>query len=100
MIQITQLDLLGFAPGGARLAPIMRASTAQVMMLSLESEQSVDPCRMSLDVFYLVHEGRGTLQVDDERAELTVGSLAFVPKNIVRSIECQEHMRVLAIQVA
>ena len=97
-IHIAHLDALGFAPGGARLAPMLEVDHMRVLLLSLEEGQAVAPCQMSLTVLYLVLEGRGRLQVGDESAELEVGSLAVVPKDAVRSIQSETRMRVLAVQ--
>ena len=97
-IQIANLDDLGFAPGGARLASVLEADNMHMLLLSLEEGQAVAPCQMSLTVLYLVLEGRGRLQVGDEDAELAVGSLAIVPKDAVRSIQSETRMRVLAVQ--
>jgi quercetin dioxygenase-like cupin family protein len=98
-IQMANVDDLGFAPGGARLAPVLEADSVRALLLSLEEGQAVAPCQMSLTVLYLVLDGRGRLCVGDEGAELTVGSLAIVPKDAVRSIQSEMRMRVLAIQV-
>jgi len=97
-IQIAHLDDLGFAPGGARLAPMLEADHMRALLLSLEEGQAVAPCRMSLTVLYLVLEGRGRLRVGDESAELAVGSLVVVPHDAVRSIQSETRMRVLAVQ--
>jgi quercetin dioxygenase-like cupin family protein len=97
-MQIARLDDLGFAPGGARLAPVLEADHTRALLLSLGEGQSVPPCQMSLTVLYLVLEGRGRLQVGDEEAELAVGSLAIVPRDAVRSIRAETRMRVLAVQ--
>jgi quercetin dioxygenase-like cupin family protein len=99
-IQMANVDDLGFAPGGARLAPVLEADSARVLLLSLEDGQAVAPCQMSLTVLYLVLDGRGRLHVGDEEAELSAGSLAIVPKDAVRSIQSETQMRVLAIQVS
>ena len=58
-IQIANLDALGFAPGGARLAPVLQTDNVRALLLSLGEGQSVPPCQMSLTVLYLVLEGRG-----------------------------------------
>jgi quercetin dioxygenase-like cupin family protein len=97
-MQIAALDALGFAPNGARLAAVLEADKLRALLLSLKPGQAVDPCRMSFTVAYLVLEGRGRLQVGDEEAELTAGSLAIVPRDEVRSIRSQEELRVLVIQ--
>ncbi len=67
-IQIAHLDTLGFAPGGARLAPMLGVDSMHVLLLSLEKGEAVGPCRMSLTVLYLLLEGCGRLQVGDETA--------------------------------
>jgi quercetin dioxygenase-like cupin family protein len=97
-IQIAHLDALGFAPGGARLAPMLEVDHMRVLLLSLEEGQAVDPCQMSLTVLYLVLEGQGRLQVGAESAELQVGTLAVVPQGAVRSIQSETRMRVLVVQ--
>jgi quercetin dioxygenase-like cupin family protein len=97
-IPIANIDDLGFAPDGARLASVLEADNMRVLLLSLGEGQAVAPCQMSLTVLYLVLEGRGRLQVGDEESELAVGSLAIVPKDAVRSIQSETRMRVLAVQ--
>lgn len=98
-IQIIQLDQLGFAPGGERLVPVLEAAGARVLLLSLEAGQSVDPCRMTRPVLYLVLEGRGRISVEGEEAELLPSSLVTVAQDVERCIYGETALQVLAVQL-
>jgi mannose-6-phosphate isomerase-like protein (cupin superfamily) len=97
--EVVHLDEVGFAPGGARLAPLLEAENTRVLLLSLQAGQAVDPCRMVRNVLYLVLEGRGRIQVEDQDIELTANTLLTVPKEALRCIQAETQLRVLAVQV-
>ncbi|NLG28929.1 MAG: cupin domain-containing protein [Chloroflexi bacterium] len=89
---------LGFAPGGARLTPVAEAEGLRCLLICLYAGEAVEPCKMLRTVLYVVLEGRGSLQVSDEAMPLVSGSVAIVPKGLVRCIRAEEQMRILAVQ--
>lgn len=99
-IKIANVDALGFAPGGARLAPLLETEGVRCLLVSLRAGEAVDPCTMTKTVVYVVLEGRGSLQVGDDETVLVSGSVAIVQKDVVRCIRAEEQMRLLVEQIA
>lgn len=97
-IDVRNLNELGFAPGGARLTPVLEAEGLRCLLVCLDAGEAVDPCKMSRTVLYVVLEGRGTLEVGAEQTALAAGSLAIVARDEVRCLRAEERMRILAVQ--
>jgi len=91
----------GFPPSSAEIKPerLLEADGVVALLVNVDAGQAIEPCRMSATVLYYVIEGSGTLHVEDEQADLQVGSLALVPAGKTRSISATEPTRVLAVQV-
>ncbi len=94
--------LKDFPSTSAEIKPqrLIDADDVVALLVNVDADQAIEPCRMSASVLYYVIEGSGILIVEDERADLQTGSLARVPAGTVRSISATEHTRVLAVQVA
>ncbi len=94
-------SLREFPPSSAEIAPqrLVKGDNVVALLVNVDADQAIEPCVMSATVLYYVIEGRGSLTVEDEQADLQAGSLALVPAGTVRSISAVEPMRVLAVQV-
>lgn len=100
---ITETDhLKDFASSSSEISPerLLRTDDVAVLLVNVDAEQTIEPCRMSATVLCYVIEGKGSLHVEKDEAELQTGSLALVPAGAVRSISAAEPMRILAVQVS
>ena len=92
-------DMNTYLAEGPFKAVLADTDEVRARLLNLDVDQGVGPCLMSDTVVYYVIEGRGHLQVEDEKAELRTGSLVVVPAGTTRSIAAAQRMRVLALQL-
>lgn len=79
--------------------PLLESGKARALILSLDTGQSVAPCKMPFLVFYYFIEGQGQIQVESEQAAFHPGSLAAVPAETTRWISADLPTRVLLVQI-
>ena len=84
---------------GVLSTPLLETNQVRTLFLNLAGGQKVAPCQMSATVLYYVVEGKGSLHVESEQAELQTGSLTVVPASTTLSISATTPMRILALQL-
>jgi len=87
------------ASGNEVLRPLLSVEGVQALLVRPAKGEAVEPCRMSQTVLYLVLSGQGDLRVETDEVDLQQGSLALVPRDAERTLQADEPMRVLAVQM-
>lgn len=70
-------------PHGVDARPIYSHENAQVVILTLQSGESLCRHITSVDVFFYVLEGRGVVEIGDEKKEVEKDSIVHSPARIV-----------------
>jgi mannose-6-phosphate isomerase-like protein (cupin superfamily) len=70
---------------------------AQIMQL--EAGISIPPCKMDNDVLFYFLKGEGTITIDNETIDITVGECVVVPHQAEsRSIYAKTDLEIIAVQ--
>ena len=70
-------------PHGVDARPIYGHENAQVIVLTLQPEQSLKRHITPVDVFFYVLEGTGVVEIGDEKQEVTKDTIIHSPAKIV-----------------
>jgi len=70
-------------PHGVDARPIYTHENAQVIILTLQPNESLKRHITPVDVFFYVLEGTGTVEVGEEKKQVTKDTIIHSPANIV-----------------
>ncbi len=73
-------------PHGVDARPVYSHENAQVVILTLQPGESLRSHITSVDVFFYVLEGRGLVEIGDEKKEVEKDSIVHSPARIVHCL--------------
>lgn len=65
-------------------------------LICMEPGQEIPPHPSGTGIFYVL-EGKGVLTLDDEKLDLSTGTLIVAPEGSTRGIKCEEKLVAVAI---
>ncbi len=68
----------------------------KVPLICMEAGQEIPPHPSGTGIFYVL-EGKGVLTLDDEKLNLSKGTIIVAPEGSSRGIKCEEKLVVVAI---
>ncbi|MTI61450.1 MAG: cupin domain-containing protein [Firmicutes bacterium] len=84
---------------GVIAKPILKHSHAQVMNLVLEPGNVVPEHSVPVDVFFYIVEGKGTLQIGEEKAIVEATNIISCPPNTKMSLTADQGERFVVLNV-
>lgn len=70
------------SPRGPRIRRVLEEPAVAITNVLLEPGQELPAHKTPVDVVFYVHEGRGSIIIGDQSANVAAGDLVFSPKNI------------------
>ena len=71
----------------------------KIPLLTLDNGSEVRPHSDSIGIYYIL-EGRGTIKVGMKNYAINQGSLIHVPKGVIRSIHCEDALKIMAVHIS
>jgi quercetin dioxygenase-like cupin family protein len=84
-VEITKVNEIGSSknPHGVDARPIYSHKNAQVIILTLKGGESLRKHITPVDVFFYVLDGKGIVEIGDEKKEIEKDSIVHSPAKIV-----------------
>lgn len=92
------LDYLRYSEDG-HPAMLYYSDDLKIPLITLDSGNEIKPHSDSTGLYYVL-EGEGTITVGMKHYAVRGGSLIHVPSGIIRSIRCQDAMKIMAIHLS
>ena len=88
-------------PHGVKAQRLYTSEHASIMHLTLESGEKLRQHITPVDVFFYVLEGRGIVEIGNEKKEVVKGTMIDSPKGIMHCWynESDERLKILAVKV-
>jgi len=71
----------------------------KIPLLNLSNGSEVKPHSDSTGIYYVI-EGKGTIRVGMKNFCIVPGSLIHIPRGVVRSIICEDSLKIMAIHIS
>lgn len=71
----------------------------KIPLITLDNGSEINPHSSSTGIYYIL-EGKGSFQVGMKNFAIQPGSLIHVPKGVVRSIQCDDSLKIMAIHLS
>lgn len=86
VVRIAELPFVT-SPRGPKVRRVLDEPAVAVSNVVLEPGQELPAHKTPVDVFFYIHEGRGTVSIGDESAVAQAGDVIFSPKNIPHGLK-------------
>lgn len=80
-------------------AMVFFSEDLKIPLLTLDAGSEMRPHSDSTGIYYVI-EGRGSIRIGMKNYGVSRGSLIHVPKGLVRSIHCEDTLKIMAIHVS
>lgn len=89
-------------PHGVDVRKIYENDNAQVIRLILKPGEKLKPHKTPVDVFFYVIEGKGVVEVGEEKSNVSVDDIVTSPKDISHCLfnESENNFRVLIVKTS
>lgn len=91
-------DYLKYSEDG-HPAMVFFSEDLKIPLITLEGGNEIRPHSDSIGIYYVL-EGKGTINVGMKNYSIKAGSLIHVPKGVIRSIECEDPLKIMAIHIS
>lgn len=71
----------------------------KLVTIGVESGVTISPCIMESEMIFFVVEGDGSITANQETIPLTQGDIVVVPAHAQRSINAENRLSILAVQI-
>lgn len=71
----------------------------KIPLLTLNNGNEIKPHSSSTGIYYVL-EGRGSIRIGMKNYAIRQGSLIHVPKGVIRSIQCEDSLKIMAIHIS
>lgn len=70
----------------------------KIPLITLDNGSEIKPHSSSTGIYYIL-EGKGSIQVGMKNFAIQPGSLIHVPRGVIRSIQCDDSLKIMAIHI-
>lgn len=88
-----------YAEGAVVSKTIIKEPTGTITLFAFEKGQGLSPHTAPFDALVQVVEGKATITVGDESAELGTGEAIILPANITHAVEATESFKMLLTMI-
>jgi len=71
----------------------------KIPLITLDNGSEIKPHSSSIGIYYIL-EGKGSIKVGMKNFAIQPGSLIHVPKGVIRSIQCDDSLKIMAIHIS
>jgi len=80
-------------------AMVFFSEDLKIPLLTIDNGSEMKPHSNSTGIYYIL-EGKGTIRVGMKNYAIHPGSLIHVPKGVIRSIQCEDSLKIMAIHIS
>ncbi len=80
-------------------AMVFFSDDLKIPLLTLDNGSEMKPHSNTIGIYYIL-EGKGTIRVGMKNYSIHPGSLIHVPKGVIRSIQCEDSLKIMAIHIS
>jgi len=88
-----------YAEGAVVSKTIIKEPTGTITLFAFDKGQGLSPHTAPFDALVQVVEGKATITIGDERAELGTGEAIILPSNITHAVEATESFKMLLTMI-
>jgi len=88
-----------YAEGAVVSKTIIKESTGTITLFAFDKGQELSPHTAPFDALVQMMEGKATITVGGERAEMEAGEAIVLPANITHAVEATESFKMLLTMI-
>ena len=88
-----------YAEGAVVSKTIIKEPTGTITLFAFDKGQGLSPHTAPFDALVQVLEGKATITVGDERAEMKAGEAIILPANITHAVDATESFKMLLTMI-